>query len=137
MLRAAATTTLVLAAGLIVGGCSEPLCGNRSSKALPSPEGDKVAWLYVRDCGATTGFSTNIALIDAGEEPQDGGNIFIGDDDHGKAPTDATTQLLQNMAIRWTNSTNLIVNYPVGTRVFKSEKQLQGITVQYVDAAAK
>ncbi|MGG1679256.1 hypothetical protein ACIFOT_26545 [Neobacillus sp. NRS-1170] len=32
-------------------------CGNQILKSVPSPGGDKVAYVFLRDCGATTNYS--------------------------------------------------------------------------------
>ena len=73
----------VLAIGL--AECGEAGCGNRVIEDLPSPDGRYHAVVFV-DCGATTDFSTQVSVLPAGEAASDGGNVFIVDADHGRAP---------------------------------------------------
>ena len=56
------------------------MCGNYPYSEIASPNGDYKAVVFQRDCGATTGFSTQISIvkIDEGLENKSG-NIFIVD----------------------------------------------------------
>ena len=43
--------------------------------------------VFSLSCGATTGFSTQVSVLSTQDAPPDsGGNAFIADADHGKAP---------------------------------------------------
>lgn len=50
-----------------------------------SPDGQREAVMFQRDCGATTGYSTQISVLDHGETQVGGGNAFRADDNHGVA----------------------------------------------------
>jgi hypothetical protein len=41
---------------------------------MPSPDGRRDAVMFQRDCGATTGFSTQISILDTGGQPAGSGN---------------------------------------------------------------
>jgi len=56
------------------------MCGNETFNEVISPDGRFKAVIFQRDCGATTGFSTQISLISPMDKlKNDGGNIFIVD----------------------------------------------------------
>jgi hypothetical protein len=75
----------VVVASLSVG-CS--LCGNDEVLRVSSPDAKLEAVVFQRDCGATTGFSTQISIVAKGTSlPNSGGNVYVADTDHGKAPS--------------------------------------------------
>ena len=54
------------------------LCGNTIISTSTSPDGRWKIVLFERSCGATTGFSTQIALLESGEVlDNESGNIYI------------------------------------------------------------
>ena len=72
---------LVIAAVIaLVKGCDvllPDMCGNYSFSEHPSPDGSLKAVIFQRDCGATTGFSTQISMLSTNEAlPNQPGNIF-------------------------------------------------------------
>ena len=77
----------VLLLGLTVvlsSGCG--LCANDEVVRIPSPDTKFEAVVFQRDCGATTGFSTQVSVVTRGASlPNEAGNVFIADTDHGKA----------------------------------------------------
>lgn len=63
--RAAFPTVLVLGATLF-SGCGT--CGEEVVAQHPSPDGEHVAILFVRNCGATTPYVTHVNIADAARE---------------------------------------------------------------------
>lgn len=56
------------------------LCGNYPHKEYFSPNGQYSAVIFQRDCGATTGFSTQISILGRGQELEnEAGNIYVID----------------------------------------------------------
>ncbi|MCE2570046.1 DUF5412 family protein [Motilimonas eburnea] len=54
------------------------LCGNEKYAEVLSPNKEYKAVIFQRDCGATTGFSTHISLLDVNKElGNEAGNIFV------------------------------------------------------------
>ncbi|MBD3107210.1 hypothetical protein IEO70_02435 [Bacillus sp. AGMB 02131] len=54
------------------------MCKNRVIETWQSPKENKTAYIFVRDCGATTGYSYHLSLLDSDEElPNAGGNTFV------------------------------------------------------------
>ena len=65
-------------------------CGNDLVREVRSPSGKMKAVVFERDCGATTGFSTQVSLLLSNKSlPNESGNLFIADTDHGNAPAGA------------------------------------------------
>ena len=64
------------------------MCGNEVVAQYPSPNGLERLVVFQRDCGATTGFSTQASILPIGKGlKDDSGNVFIADTDHGAAPS--------------------------------------------------
>ncbi len=81
--------TGILGAGvLFLSGCSDA-CSNSVVARANSPDGLHSAVMFQRDCGATTGFSTQVSVLEHGKEASGGGNAFRADDDHGAAAAGA------------------------------------------------
>jgi hypothetical protein len=56
------------------------MCRNYIHKTIESPEATLKAVIFQRDCGATTGFSTQISILSVNEQlGDDSGNIFSSD----------------------------------------------------------
>src|SRR6266550_3254126 len=63
-------------------------CGNELLKEVASPNGRMKAVVFQRDCGATTGFSTQVSVFRRDQRlPNEGGNLFAADTNHGAAPS--------------------------------------------------
>ena len=72
---------------LLLVACDD-LCGNDKLAEYPSPDRKWKVVVFQRDCGATTGLSTQAALLPLGDVwPNRSGNIFTGTTDHGAAPS--------------------------------------------------
>jgi hypothetical protein len=118
----------LLALPLLCGGCSDG-CGNTLVSRSPSPDGRHEAVLFQRDCGATTGFSTQISVLDAGSPVARGGNVFIADDDHGAARAGDWGGPWAEVA--WLSSDRLRIRYADKSRVFEKRDAVKGVTITY------
>ena len=118
---------VVLATGL--AGCGEAGCGNRVIEDLPSPDGRQHAVVFVRDCGATTDFSTQVSVLPAGEAVSDGGNVFIVDADHGRAPRAADGG--PAVTTRWVGNEQLEIRYDPRVRVFRQDRARGAMRIAY------
>ena len=65
------------------------------------------AVVFNRDCGATTGFSTQVSIVAAHEEPSDGGNVLVL---RGEVP----------LKLRWESETMLVISGIDGAQVVNS-----------------
>ena len=95
------------------------MCGNDPINAEVSPNGERVAIAFIRSCGATTPFYTQVSILDApGRLPNKSGNIFIIE---GKHP----------VSVSWEGNDELKI---AGAGYGKQSLQLykyQGISVNY------
>lgn len=118
----------ILGALMICSGCSDVCQNNVASRSI-SPDGNRVAVLFQRDCGATTGFSTQISILDAGSKPSGGGNAFAADDDHGAARVGGWQGSWAEM--RWLSPKLLLIRYAAKSRLFKQRDRVSGVNITY------
>lgn len=122
---------LVVAAGLIgLAGIGffildkllADMCGNDVFQELYSPDARLKAVIFQRDCGATTGFSTQISLLPANAElPNESGNLFV----MNGHPDEATIRM------RWETSGRLVIQHPVGAAENYKIRNYQGVVISY------
>ena len=95
------------------------MCGNEVIEVVRSPDAKWDAVLFERSCGPTTGFSSQISLLEAGRGLRNrSGNIYVADG----YPNDYTLQ--------WVSNDLLEVSGGSGRR-FKAETEYSGISVSY------
>ena len=111
-----------------LGGCSD-LCGNKVVSRVDAPDGRHTAVMFQRDCGATTGFSTQISVLDVGEKVAGGGNAFSADGDHGAASTGDWGGPWAEM--KWIDSNHLLVRFADKSRIFRQDGDIGGVKVSY------
>ena len=117
--------------GLALAGCSD-MCANKGVKLLDSPDGTKRAVLFVRDCGATTGWSTQVAIVSPGNVPTGIGNAFTTSDKTGGVALGDWYSAWGSWAdIEWTGPASLTVRYAVGSNIIKAKKQVKGVSITY------
>ena len=106
-------------------GATENMCGNEIFKEVSSPDFEFKAVIFQRDCGATTGFSTQVSVMPIAEAlPNEGGNVLIIDGH----PSD--TQL----EISWLSNNELNISKEINGTEYKAEKSIglsRKITVIY------
>lgn len=109
--RALAVTAII---GL--GGCADP-CGNEVVASVASPSGAMRAVVFTRDCGATTGFSTQLSIVPAGDAaPAGAGNALILGDQVA-------------LTVQWRSDTELVVKGIGSAQVFRHEPAVAGVRV--------
>jgi hypothetical protein len=114
---------------LALGGCEGP-CGEEVVQHEPSPYGTGTAIVFVRDCGATTGFATQVSLVGDGDAGRGGRNVvFVADDDHGAAPSwpGGGTRV----RVRWVNANHLEVAHHPRARTFRREESHGAVRITY------
>jgi len=108
---------LILLLFLILEACSP--CGNDPIHAAKSPDQKKVAIAFVRNCGATTDYSTHVSILDApGKLGNDSGNILIL---KGKRP----------ISVDWVSNKKLVVSGTLKSESFLPLTSFNGISVDY------
>ena len=117
------------AAASLLAGCDYG-CANRVISEWPSPDGSRHAVVFERDCGATTGFSTQVSVVAPGRVPAGGGNIFIADGDHGAVPPGPGGG--PPVHVQWLGPRMLEVRYPPRARLFAPEARPRELEVRLV-----
>ncbi|AGK54123.1 DUF5412 family protein [Bacillus sp. 1NLA3E] len=93
------------------------MCGNDIVQKVISPNGKKVAYIFQRNCGATTGISYQLTLIDADEKlPNKSGNTFVSD---------------KKFKVKWINDKKLRVNYKKSSETNEMDKSVNWIKIEY------
>jgi hypothetical protein len=95
------------------------MCGNDPINEEYSPNGELVAIAFIRNCGATTPFYTQVSILDKpGKLPNESGNIFIVE---GKQP----------LTVEWNGDEQLnIGGVGYGKQSLKLS-EYQGVRVSY------
>ena len=103
---------------------------------MRSTDGRRHAVIFARDCGATTDFSTQVAILTAARTVTGGGNVFVVDSDHGKAIAGPGGG--PRVAVRWLDRRTLEIHYDSRARIFAQEKRQDDTDIRYVaDTAAR
>ncbi len=85
--------------------------------------------MFERNCGATTGFTTQIVLVAPGESLEKGKIIYRADADHGSAVTGVWGGPWAE--IRWTGSHALHIKYAARSRIFRQKYEAGAIKITY------
>ena len=108
-------------------------CGNDKLAEHLAPGREWKVVVFQRDCGATTGFSTQASVLPADSDlPNRGGNIFGADDNRGAAPAGPGGGPVVD--VRWQSPNEVTIIHSSRARVFKAEDHHSGIRVAYETA---
>jgi hypothetical protein len=110
------------------------LCNTDLLQTISSPSGRRKLVVFQRDCGATTGFSTQASLLTARDHLTGKGNVFIADTDRGKAPSGPGGG--PRLAASWIAEDTVELRYHPNTRVFRAESVQAGVTIRYARDSA-
>lgn len=116
-----------LAVAALLSACSGG-CGNTVLADSVSPDGRSGAVIFQRDCGATTGYSTQISVVRAGARPTGAGNAYVADGNHGAAVASHGGPWVET---RWIDASHLLVRYDAQSRIFKQEREIAGVQITY------
>ena len=114
-----------LIAAMVLTGCSDA-CSNTAHKTVTSPDGTVRAVLFDRDCGATTGFTTQVSIADGDKTPSGKGNVFIADG--GSKPAKWGGPWAD---VSWVKPKHLLVRYDATARVFAQNKTVGDTEISY------
>ncbi len=109
-----------MAVGALVAlhGCSDG-CSNEVESVLAAPQGDRIAVVFNRNCGATTGVNTQLSVLPrSAATTNQAGNALIAD---GTVP----------LKLRWKSDSELVVSGHQGAKLFKQAHLANGVTVSY------
>lgn len=94
-------------------------CSNKINEEVFSPSGENVAYIFNRDCGATTGESFQLSIIDKDDKLKNkSGNTFRSD---------------KGFTIEWLDEKQLVVKYNKSSKTYEMDKNVNGIKVLYVE----
>ncbi len=92
-------------------------CGNDPISEIQSPDKSLKVVIFQRDCGATTGFSTQVSILSAKRTlPNESGNVMVVDTDHGKAPSGPRG--VPEIIPEWKSDRELVLRVHPMTRTF-------------------
>ena len=98
-------------------GCAG-LCGNTITNRVTSPDAQRDAVVFTRDCGATTAYSTQVSIVRAGGPlPNQPGNVFIAPDS-------------TEVRLEWIGGDTLLVRYASANPNLKAA-HVDGIAIHY------
>jgi len=123
-LAGAAALMLLLGAGAAWQGMQDlgDMCANRVLEDIRSPNRQRRAVVFLRDCGATTGYSTQISVLPANTVLEnEGGNLFVADHLGNHA-----------VRVRWVDGDTIEIFPPRDARVFRAEARVAGVTARYL-----
>jgi hypothetical protein len=98
-------------------------CANQIYQEVYSADRTLKAVVFQRDCGATTGFSTQVSVLPAGETLGNdvAGNLYIA---NGR-PADS------RLLLQWTPQRSILIQGHV-TDAIKQETMIEGVAVSYI-----
>lgn len=108
-------------------------CGNTDVREYPGP-GRYKAFVYTRDCGATTSWTTHVAVVrHAARRPAGKGNAFIAGwrlnarpDGYAGGPP---------VRLGWRSGTRLVITYDERTRAPYMSGRVDDVVIEYVGVA--
>jgi hypothetical protein len=124
---------------LVACGGLDP-CGNEQLATALSPDDVLRAVVFQRDCGATTGFSTQVSILQADEpfltegrgfHSTKAGNTFIAE--KGATPPATWQGGGPWVKVEWSGAGHsaLIVHYDSHASVFRRESRVGDVAIQY------
>lgn len=109
---------IILANASFLSACGS-VCENEIAQTVLSPSGISKAVVYSRNCGATTGFNTQVAVLRANAVlPDDGGNTFIA---NGTVP----------VIVQWQSDTALHISGLGNVSSIKQNQSISDVSVTY------
>jgi hypothetical protein len=122
--------------GAMAFGCNEAvddfwegMCGNDVLHEHVSPDGNLKVVVFQRDCGATTGFSTQASLLRAKKKlPSGPGNIFVAISPPGvpRGPGGGP-----KLDVRWVSPQHVVLSHHQNAVVNQAQTQLSRVRIDY------
>lgn len=119
---------VAVAALISLSACGDP-CNHTVVTRTVAPDGRRSAVMFQRDCGATTGFSTQISIVEPGAASSGAGNVFRADDDHGAASAGTWGGSWAEM--QWLAPNHPLIRYAERSRIFAQESEMPGVHISY------
>lgn len=98
------------------------MCANKVLARVNAPDGRHKALVFRRDCGATTGFSTQVSVLGISEKlSNEAGNAFIA----GRRPKEPRIE------VHWIDASDLVIRNANRLHAFRKETRIRSITIHY------
>lgn len=131
---------LLTVAIVTIGGCIalldhffSDMCATTIIDQVASPSGKLKAVVFQIDCGATTDFNSQVAIVSGGKDvfEKDAlpGSFFAADSDHGRAPEGKERG--PELRLNWLSDSRLEIQHHELARVMRAEKSSKGVAVDY------
>ena len=111
------TSTMLLCLSISLSACS-PGCENEQIQSHSSPGGTRKAVVFQRNCGATTGFNTQISVISTGANLPEEASVLVV---NGKAP----------IKVQWKSETSLSISELPSKEIIRQEREAEGVRITY------
>ena len=129
---------LVIVVGVVAGltillrRAAESMCAFDVLTTQTAPGGEHDAVVFQVDCGATTGISPQLSVLERGEIPKRAGNVLTLDDDFGGSHEKALAHPV--ITVRWLGPRMLAVAYDTTIYAGRRELQQDGVRITYEHA---
>lgn len=116
---------------LTVLGCNpmSETCSNSVLKQIVSPDKKYKAIIFTRDCGATTGFSTQLSLVnyESTLENERGNVLIISDKADGPSFENGGAEVQAS----WNNEKELVIFYNTSVETFAKQTKFENLKITY------
>jgi hypothetical protein len=110
------------------------MCGNQIIEEIPSPNKEFKAVIFTRDCGATTGYSTQLSIIKISANLEnEGGNVLTMSDKTGDGLTSENGGV--KVEATWSTDTTITIYLDNRTDFITHVDEINGIKVSYKEIA--
>jgi hypothetical protein len=115
---------------IVLGGCGSP-CGNDLVSEHKRPDGREKAVVFVRSCGATTGFVTEVSVLpsNAGVPSGCGNAVAIDDDPNHPAPRNNNWTI--DVHVKWESDRLLKIAFPKKATAKKYSERVGTVAIEY------
>lgn len=131
---------LLTVAIVTIGGCLALLdhlftdmCATTVIDQVASPSGKLKAVEFQIDCGATTDFNSQVAIVqgnkDVTEKDALPKSFFVADRDHGRAPEGKEHG--PEIRLNWLSDSSLEIQHHELSRIIRAEKSSKSVAVDY------
>lgn len=131
---------LLTVAIVTIGGCValldhffSDMCGITVIDQVASPNGKLKAVVFQIDCGATSDFNSQVAIVpgNKGVSQKDAlpNSFFVADTDHGRAPEGKEHG--PELRLNWSSDSGLEIQHHELARIIRAEKSSKGVAVEY------
>lgn len=131
---------LLTVAIVTIGGCValldhlfSDMCATTVIDQVASPSGKYKAVIFQIDCGATSDFNSQVAIVpenkDSTEKDALPKSFFVADRDHGRAPEGKEHG--PEVRLNWLSDSRLEIQHHELARILRAERSLKGVAIDY------